>query len=205
MSNEMHREPIFWTSTTPNYNERDRMRVSVVDGEQVVERVPQKGHQGDYDDRRPARGIRFFNVVRSDGHIAPLVLTNAAAHMDHTSPYGQHMTAKARFYGWFRPGACPCALLATGELGRNHIADKSIIGAQACQPGTYSEKEMCPHALAELAARRKRHEDRENAREANFRTKEDKILDGQRQQTEALTKAMETVIAAREPRKGKSE
>lgn len=204
------REPIFWTSTSPGYNDPDRRRVTRKDGELIIERVPQRGHSGDHDwtDRRPAQGVRYVDMVKSDGHIVAVVLTNAAAHMDPTTPYGQHIMAKGRFFGWFQPSACPCAIISNGSLKRDQFASPQVRNGTPCAPGTYSAKEPCPHAAAEIEARRAKHAAKEAEREANYKSKEDKILDGQREQTEALVAAQRQVaelLQTSPPRSRKSE
>ena len=61
------RPPIFWTSTIPGYNDADRQRVRFDDGERIVERIPQRAHIGDYENRKRAPGVRSVRVVRHDG------------------------------------------------------------------------------------------------------------------------------------------
>ena len=150
---EFDREPCFWTSPTPGYNTRDRQRSFMVDGELRTERHPQRGHQGDYENRLKAQGTRYIRVVDHHGHEIFHTLTNAAAHLDHTAPFGQYMLAKMRYLGWFMPGQCPCALLTTGEIKPNHIVDKSLLSAKPCAPSSFSYENQCPHSISERKAR----------------------------------------------------
>jgi hypothetical protein len=189
------REPVFWTSTLPGYNDRDRHRVRFENGKKLVERIPQRGHMGDYENRRPARGIRSVRVIRHDGHLVDSVLTNGAAHLDHTTSYGQYMQAKWRFFGWIPLGSCPLALLAIGSIERDHLHDQSILADQPCAPGSCSEKDPCKHATAELAARRKSRATETSELQARFRDPAEKMVDAQREQTAALTSVIADVLA----------
>ncbi len=150
---DFDREPCFWTSNSPGYNTNDRQRTFMKNGQKVTEKHPQKGHGGDYENRLKAPGTRYIRMIDHHGHEIFHCLTNAAAHLDHTAPYGQYAMQKARHLGWFMPGQCPCALLATGEMSRNHFADQSLVKQQACDPKSYSYEDQCPHSKAERAAR----------------------------------------------------
>lgn len=190
----MDREPCFWTTTQPGFNTPHRERQVMVDGRRVREKFPQRGHQGDYDDLRPARGIRSVLMIRHDGHTVQVALTNAAAHLDHTTPWGQYQLMKARSLGWFQPSQCPCALLLTGELTREHIVQVEILNSRPCDPGTYSVKAPCPHVLAERAARTAQHNRDEAERLASFRDQGEKIIDAQRAQTAELVGAITAAL-----------
>ena len=190
---EFDREPCFWTSPTPGYNTADRQRTFMKDGKRVTERFPQKGHAGDYDDpnRRKASGTRYIRVIDHYGNEIFHTLTNAAAHLDHTAPFGQYMLGKARAFGWFMPGQCPCALLSTGELHRDHLVDRSLMSATACQPGSYSYENQCPHSKAEQAARKAQNKAVQDEREA--RTKGDGMR--QLEATELMTRTVGDAVA----------
>ena len=142
----MEREAIFWTSTSAGYNTRDREKSRMEGGRKVVEKVPQRGHQGDYESRRPARGVRYITVVRHEGHRVSLVLTSAAAHLDHNTPQGQYQLAKAKHHGWYQIGQCPCALLVTGGMLPEHFVDKKVAKDKPCEHGVYSGAKPCRHA-----------------------------------------------------------
>jgi len=155
------REPCFWSmtpSSNPGYNLVDRERFIVVNDEQGnpiqrKEKFPQRGHLGDYEDRQAAPGQRFATVVRHDGNVAHVPLTNAAAHLDPNTPYGQYMRQKGFFLGWFGLESCPAALIQAGQLRPSTIVDKSILTAAPCPRNSYSADNVCPHCVAETKAR----------------------------------------------------
>ena len=190
--NPFHREPTFYTTTNAEqigYNKPDRESVVMRDGVAVRIKHPQAGHQGDYDApiRMRAEGYRWITVVNSAGNVVPLVLTNGAADMNPNSEYALDRKQKARFHGWYRYGQCPVALLRAGEMHAGHFADASLVKAQPCQPGEYSLERPCKHALAEQAARRAKH----NAREQeSAQAHADKLIASQQAQTNAITEAM---------------
>lgn len=184
-------EPIFWTSTQPNYSDKDRVRVSMVNGKRVQERVPQRGHVGEYDNYDYAPGFRSLRVVRHDGHVVDSVLTNGAAHMDTHTTYGQYIRMKHRALGWFAMSECPCALVAAQHIGANTLVHEPSRTAQPCPPGTYSAKAPCPHAVAELDARRRQQAELMSDKEANFKTKEDKIVEQQGKMIEQQSELLE--------------
>ena len=197
MSSEFEREPCFWTSTTPGYNTKDRQRSFMKDGKRVTEKFPQRGHAGDYEDRRRAPGDRFVRVVDHYGHEIFLTLTNAAAHLDPNAPFGQYMKGKARALGWFMPGACPCALLATGELRPDHIVAKPILGQQACAPKSYSYENQCPHSIAEREARRAQNKAMQDERELNMKGSDVRHLEATERLTEKIGEAILPLIESR--------
>jgi hypothetical protein len=186
----MNREPIFWTTTQPGYNDRDRQRTITVEenGKKVrrTEKFPQRGHVGDYDDRRTAPGERWMLVVRHDGNEVRAPLTNGAAHMDSATAYGKYMRVKARFLGWFDPRQCPCALRVTNELLPETLVSEEALTGQPCQPDPDHKERRCAHSIAEKAARTAKHNVVQSQREIDFKSKEDKILDAMRDQTAAL-------------------
>lgn len=192
---DLNREPIFWSSTTPGYNTADRERSFMRDGEEITIRFPQRGHSGDYDDRTVARGLRYVDVVRHDGNIAPMVLTNAAAHLDPNTSFGHYQRSKARHYGWFTPGSCPVALLATGELTPAKIFDKSILDQKPCMHGTHTDDNPCPHALAEIAARRTKKQAVELARNAAYKDPTDRMIEAGREQNQAFAQTVADALA----------
>jgi len=172
--------PIFWTTTEPNYNDRDRHKRYMKDGKRVVEKIPQSGHVGGYTDRKRAQGVRFVTMVNSVGNSVSVVLTNGAGHMDPNTAYGQHVKRKARSLSWFGIGECPCALIATGEINPDGFLSESVRKGEPCRPGTFSGKDldnMCPHAVAERNARQAEQTRSEAERADKMKGKEDKILE----------------------------
>lgn len=202
---EFEREPIFWTSTRPGYNQRDREIVRFENGRRIVEKVPQRGHQGDYEQRRTdvrCARARWLHVVTHHGNWIRMVLTSAAAHMDPNTEWGQYQRAKARHFGWFPLWSCPIALLATGELKPEQLVDQSLVGAAPCAVGSYSEKQPCPHCLAETDARRARHAADEAERFKNYKDAGEKTIEANRadmrEQTAAITTAITAALAGRD-------
>lgn len=109
------RKPRDWNDDgSPMPPPRDRR------GQLLRERVPAIGHEGrDISSMRPLRGVkRFADYLRDDGHVAPIVLTNAAAHVPaDDNSYHRDRVAKAKYFGWVEwPNRCPCALAAVDEL-----------------------------------------------------------------------------------------
>lgn len=204
MANEFEREPCFWTSTSPGYNTRDRQRTFMKDGKRVTERHPQRGHAGDYEDRRRAEGTRFVRLIDHHGHEIFHTLTNAAAHLDHTAPFGQYQMAKARALGWFMPGQCPCALLATGELTRDHIVSDEVRKGHACAPGSYNYENQCAHSKAERAARAAQNKAIQDERESKMKGTSQKHLEATQEMTATVAAAVEALVESRTI-KGKGE
>lgn len=197
---EFDREPCFWTSTTPGYNTGDRQRTYMRNGKRVTEKFPQRGHAGDYEDRRKAPGVRFIRVIDHHGHEIFHTLTNAAAHLDHTAPFGQYMMAKARHFGWYMPGQCPCALIATGELHKDHIVSDEVRNGQPCPPNSYSYENPCPHSVAERKARQAQNDAVQRDREEKMKGIGVKHLEA----TQELTnKVVEALLAAKDKPAGR--
>lgn len=202
-STTSNHEPIFWTSTQPNYSDKDRVKESMIDGKRVRERIPQRGHVGEYDNYTMAPGVRFIRVIRHDGHIVDSVLTNGAAHMDPHSAYGQYIQAQHRHFGWFGAGECPCALVASGRFSRECLVHPANRDAQPCEPGSYSGQKPCPHTVAELRARREQHNGLMAEKEASSKSKDDKLIE---LLTEHVVGKSEPKAEAKpEPRGGKRE
>jgi len=190
VSKDFNREPCFWTSTTPGYNTRDRQRTYMKDGKMITERFPQRGHAGDYEDRRRAPGVRYLRMIDHHGHHVYHCLTNAAAHLDHTSPYGQYAMAKARHFGWYQPGSCPCALLTTGELKPRHIVSDEVKRGKPCPPNSYSFENPCEHSIKERAARAAQNKAIQDEREVAMKSAGDKHLEATQRLTEKLVEAV---------------
>lgn len=192
------REPIFWTTTKPGYNDADRQIMRMVNGRRVVEKFPQHGHVGDYDNKQKAPGQRFIYVITHHGNEIAMCLTNGASHLDPNSGYGMYMKRKARFLGWFPPGGCPVVLVQSGELQPDHIVDKSILKGQPCEPDKHSRRNPCKHSIAEKAARVAQHNRDESERLANYKGDGERLIEAQRDQTAAIIDVLKTAIADRE-------
>ena len=192
--------PIFWTTTQAGYNDQDRTRRYMRNGKRVIEKLPQSGHVGDYNERRPARGTRYAKMIDSAGNEIAHTLTNAAAHMDPHTGYGQYARTKARALGWYAIGECPCALIATGEINSDaFLVDEIRNGtAQPCVKGTYKGDHldsMCPHATAERNARVAAHSAHEADRAEKMKGKEDKIVEQQGEMLKYLAAAANKGLA----------
>jgi hypothetical protein len=211
----MEREAIFWTSTTPGYNDADRMRVSVDEnGMPRIERIAQHGHLGDPDDRRKAPGTRGAVMVDHYGNSKFVALTNGAAHLDPNTPYGQQQMAMARFWGWYKLDECPCALVAVGTLHHTRLCNRELVresGGEAtalntaCQPGTYNEDRPCPHARAEKQSRMDRNARLEADKEGQYKTEERKRFEAQQDNHSALMTKLTEAIAATAANNGNAE
>ena len=174
MANGIQREPCFWLTTSEDAN-RERVSTRMVNGRKVTERLPQIGHDGDYENKTRARGgRRYIMVVRHEGHIVPLLLTNAAAHLTH-GPYGQYALNKGRHHGWYPEGACPAALYLARELNDDQVISPDVKNSTPCEQGTHSAKNPCKHDLAERAARTKQWNADQAERMAGFRDEADKM------------------------------
>jgi hypothetical protein len=189
--------PIFWTTTQAGYNDADRTRRYMRNGKRVVEKLPQSGHVGGYDERRPAKGTRYARVIDSAGNEIALVMTNGAAHLDAGTGYGQMMRSKARALGWFGITECPCALVAAKDINREaFLVDEIRDGtARACQSGSYKGdhlETMCPHAKAEREARIAAHSAHEAERAEKLRSRDDKLVEQQGKMLEYLANAAVT-------------
>ncbi len=193
----MNREAIHWSTTTNDSNRRERERVTMVNGERRVERLPQRGHLGDYDDKRPAPGQRSVKVLRDSGQEINMVVTSSAADLNPNTTFGMYQKAKAKHFGWLPLAMCPCALHLAGEMDAAHFADKSIVASKPCARGSFSEKEPCAHLVAEKAARIKRHAAISARRDAGFKDSGEKMIEAQREQTTALVGALKDAIGAK--------
>lgn len=172
-------QPELLLSTTEEINENRRRRVTFVNGERRLERLPQV-----------AQGVhpsnRYRDYVRDNGSTVGLVLTNAAADVNPNSSWAQNVKRKAAYFGWYRPDQCPVALLATSELLPAQIVDRSLLDERPCDPSSYGPEKPCKHALSEKAARTARHLAAETERMKGFQSEADRILGATRDQTKAI-------------------
>ncbi len=175
------------------------------DGHKVTERHPQRGHQGDYENRLKAQGTRYIRVVDHHGHEIFHTLTNAAAHLDHTAPFGQYMMQKGRFLGWFMPGQCPCALLSTGEMSPDHIMAREILSQPPCPPGSYSYENQCAHSKAERKARQDANAAIGRKRELAMKGDATLNLEATQAMTRTVTEAVTKLVEIQTERAAQSE
>ena len=185
--------PIFWTTTQAGYNDSDRTKRYMRDGKRVVEKLPQSGHVGDYNDRRRARGTRFVKMIDSAGNEIAATLTNAAAHMDPNTGYGQYVKVKARALGWYGVGECPCALIRTAEINAEAFLLDSVRNGEPCSRESFkgdSLHTMCPHGTAERNARVAAHSAHEAERADKMKSKDDKLVEQQGEMLKYLADAI---------------
>lgn len=170
----IHREPIFWLTTSENAKAQ-RERTRKVNGRLITEKVPQHGHHGDYESKTKAKGVRYINVVRHEGHVVSMCLTNAAAHLDASGPYANYIRSKARHLGWYPAGACPAALFASGELRDDDVVSDEVKHGKPCASDAgHNQHRPCKHDLAERAARTKLWNEIQAERMASFKTDAEK-------------------------------
>lgn len=172
MASGIKREPCFWLTTSEDSN-RERTVTRMIGGRKVTEKIPQHGHEGDYENKRRASGRRYIKVVRHEGHTVALLLTNAAAHLTN-GPYAQYQMNKARHFGWYPEGACPCALFIGHELTADQIVSEEVRTGTPCAQGTHSIANPCKHDLAERAARKAQWNADQAERMAGFRDADEK-------------------------------
>jgi hypothetical protein len=188
-------DPILWA------HKSIRTRRIMVDGEQRVERMPQRGHAGnsDYDNPQLISGKRWELFVKHDGHTVRTPLTNGASLVvgggDDGSCY-RYVTRKAKFLGWYALGTCPCALLINDELRPHQIVDKSLLQEDPCKPRTYSIDEPCQHALREQEARQAAHAKRDAQRCKSMQSEVDKLLVAQKEQTKEIVSGLTEAVTA---------
>jgi hypothetical protein len=204
----VEREPCLWMQTGQDTEGLRSRLVPGPNGRPVKERFPQRGMQGDYDDPRPASGIRFLYFVNDYGNTIPMVLTCGASHLDHTTGFGQYQLSQASFLGYFQPGSCPCALLSSGQLRMHHIVSDDVKNGSPCAPGSFSFEKPCPHSVAEKAARLARSREDYEAQERRYKSSADAQVEQQAKTTELLSRIVEKmadgpVVAAASAKKDK--
>lgn len=201
MANGIQREACFWLTTSEDPN-RERNRIRMVAGRKVTEKLPQHGHDGDYENKRKARGRRYIMVVRHEGHTVPLLLTNAAAHLQH-GPYAQYQLGKARHLGWYPMGACPCALFLSQELTADQVVSPEVKTGTPCEPGTHNSERPCKHDIAERKARTEAWNSDQASRMSGFRDADEKNHAAQRELNKELVVDVANAIADKMATKGK--
>lgn len=113
-------------------------------GRQVKERVPALGYDGsDIKNMHPIKGVtRFLDMVRDDGHVAPIVQTNASSHVpSEDTSYQRDRYLKAKHFGWYAwPTHCPCVMAAVGELRPEQLAAPGCRGPAVSPEDKAAEK-----------------------------------------------------------------
>lgn len=195
----IRREPCFWLSTSEAGNGiAERTRTRMVNGRRVTEKVPQHGHDGDYETKMKAKGQRFVYMIRHEGHEISCVMTNAAAHLDPSGPYGNYVRRKARFLGWYPSGTCPCAHRLSGALQDHHIVStevrEAVAKGEACA-NQANRLNPCKHDLAERAVRTVQWNADHLERLSAFRSEAEKVAAEQRAMNADLLKEMAMQVA----------
>ena len=185
------------------FNPETRQMEDVFDeetGGRVFERVPQRPHvAGDYDNPELAKRGDWLHVLRHDGHVVRMKLTNAAADRDLDAPGARERRAKARHLGWIPVGHCPLVLLISRELQKGQLAARHLLEEQACQPGEYSETKPCRHYLVEEAARRARNLKEQTKLARKHQSEAEKMIAAQREQTGEIVTAITEAMKSSQP------
>jgi hypothetical protein len=165
-------------------------------GEPVMEKIPQRAHDGDSDPRKPVMvHATWIHYLRHDGHCTRVKITNAAADLDTDQLNGKYHRAKARHYGWIPLSACPCAMRVAGQIAAAQLRSEEARTGSPCAPGTHSEMRPCPHVLAEEAARKEARRRIQAARDVAFEPEAQKLLKGQQQQTTEIVTGVANALA----------
>lgn len=185
-------EPILWLTMDDKLNARRFHRSHIgPDGKRILERLPQRGHQGPYDNYSLARGMRSIRMARNDGHTTDMPLTNGAAHLDTNQTYAGYQLAKARYFGWFPVAKCPLACVVSGEIDPLSLLCRDQVDEQPCKPGPHiTDENPCVHAVREIEARRLARVVETNEIEEKFVDPNEKLIRAQREQTAAIVQAL---------------
>lgn len=194
-TNGVNREPIFWAHMNEEVNKAERQTIRIVNGKRIVEKRPQMPHIGDYEVRVRAPGQRYIIMVKEDGNVVPIVHTCAAADLNMGSGYANSIKQKSLFLGRFPLAMCPCAMMMAGTLRPNTVVSDEVREGTACARGTHSLDKPCPHALAELAARREQHNAVEHEITMKYREEEERKLAAQREMNKELLEGVATSTA----------
>lgn len=167
-------------------------------GQQVFEKIPQRGHvAGDYDNPIATNYSRWLHVLRHDGHVVRVPLTCAAADLDTNQLTTQERRAKARHFGWIPVGSCPLAMVQTGELKAGQLVAKGIRGQAMCAHGTYGPNKPCHHFVEEEAARKEMQKKMTDKREKAHQSEADKLVAAQADQTKEIVGAITDALGAK--------
>ena len=101
---------------------------------------------------------------------------------------------RCRVQGWLHYGRCPISLVQSGEIAREHIAEKSILDDRPCEPSSCDETHPCRHMLAEDRARKARNAKIEAEREAMYKSEEAKRVEEQTKTQNATLAALLEVV-----------
>ena len=154
---------------------------------------------------------RHRAILRDDGHVVNQTLTSHSANLDMESSQPRFYKRKSSRLGWIPAKDCPVVLAMSGVIKPAHLCEEvrtALKNGDACQPGTYSEAEPCCHFNMEKTARRAEREEDNKKREAAHKSKDEQMLQAQRDTQASIGDAMRQmteVIAKQAPkRRGKS-
>lgn len=169
-------------------------------GRPVMERIPGTGYEGSPKNATPMRRRRFVEMLRHDGHIVAVPITNAAAHLpDSDVSCETDRRLKGKYLGWIEKGQCPAAMLAGNLLPAEQFAADTA-GWTPCNPRTLGEKNPpCPHFIAEQNARKGRRGDETDALEAKYASEAEKHTAAIRDLATNLTDVVKGAIAPASP------
>jgi hypothetical protein len=144
-------EPILWLESNASaYIYRDREQ-------------PDLAHVGSYDNKRvhPRAMDRYLfkgHAVNHIGNILRVPLTNGPADLDTTSPYAQAQIGQARALGWYPAfGECLIRVVKQGWQPKSTLVVEEHASPKAKMCKHVPPGKMCPHAEAEMLARRAVH------------------------------------------------
>lgn len=151
-------------------------------------------------------------VLRDDGHVVNQTLTSHSANLDMEGSQPRFYKRKSSQLGWIPAKDCPVVLAMSGVINPNFLCKEvreALKNGEACQHGTFSEAEPCKHFDIERDARRAERFEDNRKREAAHRSKDEQMLQAQRDTQASISDAMRQmadVVAKQAPkRKAKSE
>jgi hypothetical protein len=202
-------EPILWANKAVRQIPAKRFNEATGDmedvfneetGRRVMEKIPQGCHVGgDYDNPVASNRRTWLHVLRHDGHVVRMKLTNAAADLDTDASFPRERRAKARYFGWLLVGSCPLAAVLAGDLQKGQIIAKEIRDLptnQACAHGSYGEFKPCQHYRAEEKARKALQAKESTRIEKANRSEADKLISAQQEQTKEIVSGVTGALAA---------
>lgn len=168
----MASEPIMWVRA--NYQPPQITRPGP-DGDPIVEKLPATAPPPDDHPLHGQPVRRWELMVDEAGNEVRAVYSGGAAdyQVDHPN-YGAAIKQRHRRRGWFALASCPLVLVRGGQLDAGYVRSVQP-GDEPCEPGTYSAKRPCKHALAELKFRKERNTRREAKRAEAFRSETEKM------------------------------
>lgn len=177
--------------TTPVY-EKGHPRA----GRPLVERIPGSGYDGPPTAVTPMKRRRFIEMLRHDGHMVFVPITNAAAHMpDSDVSCETDRRLKGKYFAWIERGHCPAALLLGNQIPAEQFRADTRGWTSQCNQRDLGEKNPpCPHFLAEQAARIAQRADETAEIESKYASEAEKHTAAIRDLATNLTDAVKTAV-----------